>query len=295
MIADINLESIFRRASELRIAVVGDLIIDKYIDGVIERISPEAPVPVLKMTGTRENPGGAGNVAENLKGLGCQVSTFYGKHVPIKTRVMSGSHHVVRIDEEEDPYWMHWDEYDIGLGYGIENKKFDAVVISDYGKGAISKEVAREIIGRCVTLDIPTIVDSKQNPEMFDECIVFKCNQKEWDKYSDSSKTSKPSFFLSKMSINNLVVTQGHRGIELHTEGHYYVTRTHAIDVCDTCGAGDTVTAVIAMFLGIHQGSRMKNAVELANLAASEVCRHPGVFAITKETLIKRFDELHCK
>lgn len=285
-----NIQDILNRAFSLRIAVIGDLILDRYIDGVMERISPEAPVPVLRLTGTRENPGGAGNVVENLKGLGCEVSFFRGVHVPIKTRVMSGTHHIIRIDEEEQPEWMRWDDIDIGLGYGIEHQKFNCVVISDYNKGTISADVAKNVIELCRQHEIPIVVDTKHQQHIFQGASVLKCNRHEWDAYTKKQvKFLDTKFFMAFNDIDNLVITDGGRGMQYH--GVWGGNELHGnilglpVSISDSCGAGDTVTAVLAIMEAL--GEAMDDACELANQAAAYVCTQPGVYAIKKEDLIK--------
>lgn len=276
---------ILTRAAKLKIAVVGDYITDRYIDGVVERISPEAPVPILRITGTRENPGGAGNVVENLKGIGCEVSSFYQNIRPIKTRIMSGNHHLLRMDDESNAFLMHWDEIDIGLGYGIENNKFDCVVISDYSKGMCSKEVVAEIIGRCKCKDIPVVVDTKKNLDYYSEASLVKCNQKEWGDYFINSKIEAQAY-MDKYTIDDLVITNGANGM-IGFNRSYHEVKGISVNISDSCGAGDTVTAVLAVMKTLKYG--LLESMTLANIAASEVCKHPGVYAIKKDDLIKIF------
>lgn len=283
-----NIEELLSRADQLRIAVIGDYIQDKYINGTVDRISPEAPVVIVKQKEIITNPGGAANVVANLQGLGCQVSFFYNaKHIPVKTRVMSGSHHIVRIDEELEPEWMRWDDVDIGLDYGILHQKFNCVVISDYGKGMISEEVAKEVIERCCMQGIPVVVDSKYNLDKFEDATVLKCNLNEWN----------PEEYLKSNIVDNLVITLGAKGMRYW--GSYGGCELrgnmpgYEVDIYDTCGAGDTVTAVLAVMTAL--GEPIDKSCELANIAGSEVCRHPGVFPITKELLIKRYNEVNLK
>lgn len=284
-----NIHDILSKASKLRIAVVGDFITDRYIQGTVDRISPEAPVQVLKVKSTRANPGGAGNVAENLRGLGVAVSLFYDeKNVPTKTRIMCGPHHLLRLDEESDPQWMDFENIDIGLDYGILHGKFDCVIISDYRKGMISENVAREVIGRCVNRGIPVVVDTKDHLEQFAEATVVKCNHKEWLAYSESVTGQSVGHLMLNWGISNIVVTRGQHGIDYwESEGQFGTIPGIPVDYCDACGAGDTVIGVIGMMIAM--GYSVQEACELANIAAAYVCTKPGVYAIQKDDLIKRF------
>lgn len=293
-----NLTEILESAGQFRIAVVGDLIHDRYIDGTIDRISPEAPVPILRITGTRENPGGAGNVVENLKGLGCQVSFFYDSgNTIIKTRVMSGTHHILRMDDEEGPKWMRFDDIDIGLGYGIKNKKFDCVVLSDYNKGMISENVARNVLGMCAEEGVPVVVDAKFNLQQFYDAAIVKCNKKEWENWIEgmAAVTDDAWSYLKPWRNENLVITNGDHGMTYHGyDGDLELSGNiagHKTDICDACGAGDTVTAVLAIMTALKYP--IDTACTLANIAASEVCRHPGVYAINKPALLKRYAEVY--
>ncbi len=272
-----NINDILSRAYTLKIAVFGDLIHDRYIDGVVDRISPEAPVQILRITGVRENPGGAGNVVENLKGLGCQVSFFHQPDPPIKTRIMSGSHHILRMDEEDAPTWMKWDDVDWGLTHGISTQKYNCLVISDYGKGCISDDVAEKVIELCNQYEIPVVVDSKYNLDKFENATVLKCNLNEWN----------PDEYMKSNMVDNLVITRGANGMRYWgTYGGCELRgniEARKVDVYDTCGAGDTVTAVLAVMTAL--GEPISDACELANIAAAEVCKHPGVYAIKKQDL----------
>lgn len=288
-----EIQKIIDQSSKIRIAVVGDFITDRYIFGEVTRISPEAPVPVLKVTDVRANPGGAGNVVENLSGLGCQVSSFYNdKNIPVKTRVMSGNHHLLRMDEESGPQWMDPDDLDIGLFYGIDNNKFSCVILSDYGKGTVSKKVANKVIKLCTIKNIPVVVDTKSQHDIFFGASIIKSNLGEWHSFlAHHGKFHNASHFIQLMNVENMVITEGANGIWYHDQD-YNITNIPGIetDICDPCGAGDTVTAILGMMIAmkytIHQ------ACELANIAASEVCRHAGVYAIQKADLIRRFNEI---
>lgn len=281
-----NIPDLLEKFSQLRIAVVGDLIKDIYVIGEVNRISPEAPVQVLDVKETRHNWGGAGNVYHNLKGLGVEVSFFNNeKHVPKKTRIMCGPHHLLRLDEEDAPQWQRWDDIDIGLGYGIEHEKFNCVVLSDYSKGMVSREVTEKVIELCGMKGIPVVVDSKRNLSEFAGSTLVKCNHKEWH----SHYTYYPSFgWLEECNIQNLVITNGSKGMQycglhggLELSGNIPGIETH---IADSCGAGDTTIAILACMIAI--GEPIDDACELANIAAAEVCKWPGVKAINKDLLL---------
>lgn len=293
-----NLQNILEQASKLKIAVVGDLIEDIYIIGDVKRISPEAPVQIVSVTEHRTNWGGAGNVVENLKGLGVEVSFFFNEvDVPKKTRIMSGNHHLLRIDEERDPILQRWDDIDICLGYGIENQKYNCVVVSDYSKGMISTDVAANLITLCMENKIPVVVDTKNQHHLFDNVHLLKCNYAEWERYKDKINAHDGVWqYMYQNQIDNLVVTHGQHGMAYHgfdserDELTGYLP-AHPVAIADTCGAGDTVTAVLAVMTAL--GEPIDKSCELANIAASEVCRWPGVKAINKEDLMKRYKEVH--
>lgn len=283
-----NIPDLLEKFSTLKIAVVGDALLDQYIIGSVNRISPEAPIPILEVEEKRTNPGGAANVVENLKGLGCQVSFFYNeKHVPEKIRVMAGSHHLLRIDNEKPPQWQRWDDIDIGLGYGIHHEKFNAVILSDYKKGMVSKEIADKVIELCGMKGIPVVVDSKRDLSLFEGATLVKCNHKEWSTYN---KHGIPSFgWLDECCIKNAVITKGARGMQycgyhggLELSGNIPGIETQLVD---SCGCGDTVISILACMIAI--GEPVDAACELANIAAAEVCTRPGVYAIQKQDLLK--------
>ncbi len=299
-----NIYEILDQASKLHIAVVGDFINDEYIFGDVERISPEAPVPVVKVTSRKSNWGGAGNVVKNLEGLGVKVNFFFDKErSTTKTRIMSGSHHLLRIDDEDvfDGETFEMSTWLNELEGGIATKIYDCVVISDYHKGVVTQKLAQRIIKSCSIMDIPVVVDAKKDFDKFKGATVLKCNRKE---YLDLLKIA-PPFPETRawLGVKYHVVTLGETGISIYYDDDGEGFDGYQIDTVDVCGAGDTVTAVLAMCIGgaaAEEWSRLEMKMievgcELANIAASEVCRHPGVYPITKEDLIRRFEEVKDK
>jgi rfaE bifunctional protein kinase chain/domain len=299
------LENIIQNASKLKIAVIGDFIEDRYIIGDVDRISPEAPVPVVKVTNYKSTPGGAGNVFMNLVEMGVEAHLFCdighlrddikssaGMSIEsmlhltrrqhcVKTRVMSGNHHMVRFDDEIVPVWrdyadMKWrDDFEAWL------LDWDAVIISDYHKGLVSDDVAERVINLCEQYKVPVIVDAKRDFGRFERCTLFKCNSKEWDASGYTLME-----LLQKLDIKELVVTEGARGLFTFNGMTAVTIEGHKIPIVDTCGAGDTVTAVLAVCKALKIEIDMAGAA-FANRLAAEVCKHPGVYPITREDLIK--------
>jgi rfaE bifunctional protein kinase chain/domain len=293
-----SLENIINNAHKLKIAVIGDFIEDRYIIGDVDRISPEAPVPVVKVTEKRMTWGGAGNVYMNLKGMGVEAHLFcdmYEKMIPIawnvhreerphcvKTRVMSNNHHIVRFDNEVVPLWRNVEGMSWWKDFTDQITAWDAVVISDYHKGVVSDDIAEYVINLCEQYKVPVIVDAKRDFLRFENATILKCNAKEWA----HSEKDEPNHFRSRNNIETIVITYGQEGIQAGDSTMLISVEGHKVPIADTCGAGDTVTAVLAVCkaLGIEI---VMAAAPLANRLAAEVCRHPGVYAITKEDLIR--------
>lgn len=291
------------RVSKLKIAVIGDFIVDRYVYGDVSRISPEAPVPVLLKEHSTTCPGGAGNVARNIMNLGAHVSFFtrgdskasrlsddvfiHPGVTPIKTRIMCGNHHLMRIDEEPTEQTdIQYDDLTWREDFEKALPNLDAVVFSDYHKGAISHDIARIIIDACRDKNIPVIVDAKRDFDKYKQATIVKCNKKEFNNLHDRYKIL-PVEFCGIYENDYLVVTQGQRGISwytIDTDAAFGVDGI-SVNIVDVCGAGDTVTAMIA--IGKAAGMTIGPICDLANLAAAEVCTHPGVYPVMKEDLIR--------
>jgi D-beta-D-heptose 7-phosphate kinase/D-beta-D-heptose 1-phosphate adenosyltransferase len=301
-----NLPDILTRAADLKIAVIGDFIEDVYVLGSVNRISPEAPVPVVNQQMMFSKPGGAGNVYMNLCNLGVKTALFCNTHDDftltsiahhangvvhkninrhaVKTRVMDGSHHLLRIDDELDvqaiewlPFTAYswWKELEANMG------QYNGIVLSDYSKGVLSDSLINAIMELAPKYNIPVVVDAKRNYERFKGATIVKCNQKEYDA-------------MINWDVNTskwLLVTDGESGIRSYSDKRMEIYQGHKVNIVDVCGAGDTVTAVIAMMTALNED--VQDGCGLANIAASEVCRHPGVHAISKEELINRWKEVN--
>lgn len=306
-----------------KILVIGDIILDIYIHGIVERISPEAPIPIVNHKHTRHALGGAANVAANLKGLGAEVTLvsatgedreaeYLGAMLDLeeishdliaikdrpttsKSRIIAAGHQMLRIDHEvtED---LSPDQGRSLLEKVMERIQLDppsALVLEDYNKGLLTEEVIRAIIVKANALNIPVIVDPKKNHFFaYSGCRVFKPNFKECArqlpfplKPETESLQQADAYLRARLHHGISMITLAEHGIFI-SDGHKsHLLPTEIRQVSDVSGAGDTVTA-IATF-GIVQSLSLELIASLANKAAGLVCTRPGVYAIRKEELIQ--------
>jgi rfaE bifunctional protein kinase chain/domain len=303
-----------------RIAVVGDLMLDRYIWGSVSRISPEAPVPVIDMEQEQDRLGGAANVAKNVKSLGGEpvlvgvigadnsgrrlheilretkfstdgVVVDGERPTTVKTRVIAHSQHVVRIDRE-----MKTD-----ISFIIQNKildclrrdidSIDGVIIEDYNKGVVVKGLIRQIIDLARQAKKPILIDPKYNNFFeYQNVTLFKPNRKEVEealgirlKDGDSVARAGKSL-MEQLHADNVLLTLGEHGMTLfEKDGTVSSIPTMARNVADVSGAGDTVIATLAMALAA--GAGMREAATLANFAGGIVCGSVGIVPIEKPEL----------
>jgi D-beta-D-heptose 7-phosphate kinase/D-beta-D-heptose 1-phosphate adenosyltransferase len=279
-----NTQEFIERASNVSIAVIGDYIQDRYIIGEMERISPEAPVPVLRFIEQRYSSGGAGNVTKNLENIGVHTQFFHSPNSRVvKTRIMAGNHHIVRIDEDIIAPPLEWRSTDWRESFENILPHMNCVVLSNYHKGTIDEEIASEVIHLCIDKKIPVIADAKRDFWHYRHANIVKCNAKEWTEYKNEDDTGE-SQFCDEFDIDNLVITRGEKGIYVTDREGSYGAHGVSVPIVDVCGAGDTVTAILAVCLALDID--LKEGIKLANAAAAEVCKHPGVYSITKEDIL---------
>lgn len=235
----------------LKILLIGDHGIDQYQYGVVNRISPEAPVPIINYTHTVTKPGMAANVKDNLEKLGCDVEYIHGARTSIKTRIIDSKskHHLLRIDQDSQSRPIVLDKV---------NDNIDAIVISDYNKGSVTYELVenlREIYKG------PIFIDTKKTDlARFEGCYV-KINKLERD--------------LAKTVPTELIVTLGKDGVRYKE----HEISTPQVEAFDVCGAGDTFLAALAYQYVNTQN--ILNAIEFATKAASVTIQHVGVYSPT--------------
>jgi len=334
----LNKNKLLRIISNLnkpRILVAGDIILDHYIWGKAERLSPEAPVPVV--WANRENflLGGASNVARNLSKLGAKAcicgvigKDFYGKLLSdilvtekidkrcmvtsnqrpttLKARVIAQHQQVVRID------WESGEDISLSINQKLLDSikkninKFDAVILEDYGKGIINPDLLDKVIPLCKDKNKIITVDPKEDHfELYKDVTALTPNLKEACSAANNMRIQNQDeldllgeLLLSDLSPRALLLTLGEGGMRLfQRDGGVFHLPTFALEVFDVSGAGDTVIAVFTAALSA--GASFLEAAFLANMAASIVVEKIGVYAVTgaelKDRVKKYFDKVNVK
>jgi len=307
----------------MRVAVVGDVMVDAYYHGLVNRISPEAPVPVVNVTRCDNRPGGAANVALNLQGLGatpvlCSVVGNDEKgalllrlmsetNMPtlgivqtnrrpttVKTRIMSGGQHLLRVDEEvthplhDDDKLKLMEVFTSVLDSGI-----DVVIFEDYNKGVLDPWSIEQMIQVCQKRNIPTAVDPKKdNFFAYQGVSLFKPNLKElkegvkadFDKSDTSALLTAVETMEKKLGNRISLVTLSELGVLVKNGRTHLVIPAHKREILDVSGAGDTVISVAALCLAAQTDE--KTMAALANLAGGMVCEKSGVVPIDAHQLL---------
>jgi bifunctional ADP-heptose synthase (sugar kinase/adenylyltransferase) len=238
--------------SKMKILLIGDNGIDQYQYGIVNRISPEAPVPVVNYTHTVTKPGMAANVRDNLEKLGCDVNFVHGIKTCIKTRVIDErtKQHLVRIDQDAPSRAVKIDYTDID--------QYDAIVVSDYNKGSVDYDTVENLRHR---YNGPIFVDTKKTDlKRFEGCYV-KINQVEYE--------------AAKTYPTELIVTLGRNGVKYKE----HEISTPQVEAFDVCGAGDTFLSALTYEYVITKD--ILKAINFAVRAASVTIQHVGVYSPT--------------
>ncbi len=316
-----NIESFFNRAGEIRALVIGDLMLDEYLWGKAERISPEAPVQVVDVVREDLRLGGAGNVVNNLVTLGCRVAVcsvigaddngtllchvFSGMGVDTdavfedparrtgkKTRVLAAHQQIVRIDREsKEEISSECEEKIIGF-LEREGASFQVFVVSDYLKGVLTPRVLRAVIDTGKRLGIPVVVDPKGDDyAKYRGATIITPNRKEAEQASrmaivdEASLNGAAARLLADLDLAALLITRSEAGMSLFAaDGPSLHIPTVAREVFDVTGAGDTVLAVLS--LGLAGGVDLASAARLANTAAGIVVGKLGTSTVTPDEIM---------
>jgi rfaE bifunctional protein kinase chain/domain len=308
------------------ILVIGDLMIDHYVIGDATRLSPEAPVPIVNVKKEFTTPGGAANVAQNLLALGSKVSLagitgndidatrltdilideginadaiFKDETRPttVKTRIMAGSHQLVRVDREVTHPLTDSLQAEFIERIKENIAKADIVVLSDYNKGLFSPALTQQLINEANSKGKKVVIDPKGlNYEKYKGAYIIKPNRKE---LAEAAKTEKITnieelqqaarIIIKQTGAEYIVVTLSEQGMVIISELAYKLLPVKATSVFDVTGAGDTVLATMAYF--IAQDLNVEEACELANHAAAIVIRQTGSAVTTVNEILEDIEK----
>ncbi len=323
-----DIESLFARAQGLSALVVGDLMLDEYLWGKAERISPEAPVQVVDVTREDLRLGGAGNVVNNLVALGCRVSvasvvggdengsllqqTFTGKGVDVagvirdpqrltsrKTRVLAANQQIVRIDRESREPLTRECETELIAYLWAHAAAFQVILVSDYQKGVLTTAVLREIMTMGRERGIPVVVDPKGSDYVkYHGATILTPNRKEAEVASGTKISGlnglnqAASILMEQADLAALLITRSEEGMSLfRRDGGTLHIPTVAREVFDVTGAGDTVLALLG--LALAGGFSLEDAAALANVAAGIAVSKLGTSTVSPEEIIEESGRGH--
>ncbi len=324
-----DIERLFDDMQHLHVVVVGDVMLDTYRWGIIERMSPEAPVPVVSVKNKDARLGGAANVALNCKALGAKVTLasvigndteglellqlaaeagintsliMQSKYRPTTTkmRIIAGDKHVVRLDEEVCDDLLIEEEHpfiDMVMRF-LQIEKPDVLIFEDYNKGVLKENVIHRLVAHCREIGIITTVDPKyKNFLAYKGVTVFKPNLKEVREglglnLDDLNTESLNSVHIAlKKELNHQVtfITLSEKGVYF-SNGNSAVIPSHVRDIKDVSGAGDTVIATASIVYALTKNAAVMAAV--SNIAGGLVCEHVGVVPIDKQELLTECERI---
>lgn len=325
-----DFHKIFADLANMKVAVVGDIMLDTYWWGNVERISPEAPVPVVALEKKELRIGGAGNVALNTVALGAQtvlfsvvgndndgkslLSLLEGNKISTsnivlsdervttnKTRIISRNQHMMRLDAEMTKDINESEQILLlqSFKYFVETEKPSVVIFEDYNKGVLTEEVNRKMISICQENNIVTTADPKRkNFFSYKGVTIFKPNLKEVkdalnvliDDVNENFLKDVHQQLANKLQHNISLITLSEKGIFYECEKGSKILPTHVRSIADVSGAGDTVIAVASL---VYANTRDINlSAAMANLAGGLVCEEVGTVAVNKDLLLKESCQL---
>ena len=317
---------IVKKFKKIKIAVLGDFILDKYIWGTCSRISPEAPVPILESKSTEYRLGGAGNVAANLSSLGCMVDTFgvigndnegailtnllnkleinsfliesiTDRKTSLKTRVIADTQQIVRIDEETNKE-ISIKETNVVIKQLLTNiEQYDALIISDYLKGVITPRLTKKIISSFRKRNKIVIVDPKGlNYNKYSGATAITPNFNEFKLINKQLNMKQETEILGKyamklknrLNLEGVIITLGSNGVYIQNNNNKIIP-TRAKEVFDVSGAGDTFIALFTAAFAVHINWFI--AGEIANHGAGIIVGKTGTSILKVHELINSLQE----
>jgi D-glycero-beta-D-manno-heptose-7-phosphate kinase len=326
----VDFNKLFADISKMKVAVIGDVMLDTYWWGNVDRISPEAPVPVVAVSKREKRIGGAGNVALNVQALGASVAllTILGddedgiqllqllqekkidtrfileskKRITTnKIRIISRNQQMMRLDAEHTDDIDETDETKLQdqVEKYILIEKPDVVIFEDYNKGILTKNIITTAIELCNKNNIPTTVDPKRkNFFSYKNATLFKPNLHEAftslnllpEEISGDMLSDIHSKLKENLDHSISMITLSERGIFYQENNNKNIIPSHRRNIADVSGAGDTVIAIASLVYASTKNIHL--AAEVANIAGGIVCEEVGTAAINKEKLLKECEEL---
>jgi len=308
------------RLANKKILVIGDIMLDQYWWGSVTRISPEAPVPVVRLERTSTNVGGAANVASNIAALGCtpvligcigddphgreltsnlkmcgvdstSLAVVSAMQTIVKTRIIAGGQHIARVDQEQSNSDFRNAGEELRRSVDANISEVAAIVLSDYAKGTLSVELIDKAIQAAAALDIPVIVDPKgQEFVKYSGASLITPNRREaatacgLDPGVKNVTESAGRMLRGKLPSTSILITEGENGMTLFTgEEAPFHTDSAAREVFDVTGAGDTVVAALAVAL--TNGISLRESVEFANTAAGYAVQRVGTTIVSLDMI----------
>ncbi|WP_018620300.1 bifunctional heptose 7-phosphate kinase/heptose 1-phosphate adenyltransferase [Spirosoma luteum] len=321
MVLDMSIDELFEQFDKLRVLIVGDVMLDSYVWGHVERISPEAPVPIVRFDRRELRLGGAGNVLLNVQALGAEaiICSVIGadasgdqleqelgnrglncdglirsadRITTIKERIIAGSQQVVRVDTETDKY-ITADEQAKLVAKAIELiPSCHVVIFEDYDKGVLSKEAIARITDFANEQNIPTVVDpKKRNFLSYQNTTLFKPNLKElreglkldFDVDNAGEFQAAVDQLIETLNLKGALITLSERGAFIDYNNERLKLPAHVRKIADVSGAGDTVISIAACCVALRQPPSV--IAGLSNLGGGLVCESVGVVPIDKALL----------
>ena len=318
-----NLKQLFQSFDGLKVLIIGDVMLDSYIWGSVDRISPEAPVPVIAVKQKDSRLGGAGNVALNIQSLGATpilcaligddedgkkfllrlkekgigeegIVVSADRPTTVKTRVIASHQHVVRVDEESDQVVNAREERTLIERIAKLLPQCDVVIFEDYDKGVISANIISSTVDLARRHNIPTVVDpKKRNFLAYNNVTLFKPNLKELreglkidiDSANPEQVSRAVEMLKLKLGVAGVMVTLSEHGVYIDYQDQKLRIPAHVRNIADVSGAGDTVVSIAAVCVALGQSPQLIAA--LSNLGGGLVCQYTGVVPINKDELLQ--------
>ncbi|PTB95683.1 D-glycero-beta-D-manno-heptose-7-phosphate kinase [Marivirga lumbricoides] len=318
-----SIEEIFKAFDQLKILVIGDVMIDSYVWGNVSRISPEAPVPIVNVKNREKRLGGAANVALNLQSMGAEpiLCSVLGddedsdvfidllnrrtissrglvkskdRITTVKERVLAGSQHLLRVDSESLTELNAAEEEKLQSHILKLLPEVNAVIFEDYDKGTITASIIKTTIEAAVQQGIPTIVDPKKNNFFhYKEVDLFKPNLKElkeglntvFDYHDEEALKTQTSRLREILQARYVMTTLSEKGVYIQGETIEHAIPAHKRSISDVSGAGDTVVSIAGLCMALQLSPYFTAA--LANLGGGIVCEELGVVPINKQRLLE--------